>query len=315
MRRSLTVIALLAFATPASAGTGGSDVPPYNGPVTDDGGGAVYKKPTPKARKKKPKKAAKRKARPSGGPVLSSFAVRSKRIYAMGAPATVAFRIDSRRALRDVRLYLVPTGSRTPASTIKLGPLARGTDHRIRVTGTENGVLAEGTYTVRLAAKDSRGRRLRRAAGISSTASLTYLLHRFPVAGPFSWGGADARFGAGRTGHRHQGQDLSAAEGTPVVAPRGGTIKAVQYQANGGGHYVVLSASGEDRDYVFMHLVSGSIPVVKGQTVRTGQRIGQVGNTGASFGAHLHFEIWTGGGWYTGGKPVDPLPYLKAWSR
>ena len=29
---------------------------------------------------------------------------------------------------------------------------------------------------------------------------------------------------------------------------------------------------------------------------------------GRSFGAHLHFEIWTGGGWYTGGRPVDPLP-------
>ena len=160
-----------------------------------------------------------------------------------------------------MRLYLVPAGSRTPASTIKLGPLARGTNHRIRVTGTENGALAEGTYTVRVAAKDSRGRRLRRGAGISSTASLTYLHHRFPVAGPFSWGGADARFGAGRKGHRHQGQDLAAAEGTPVVAPRGGTIKTIQYQASGAGHYVVLTASGEDRDYVFMHLKTGSIPV------------------------------------------------------
>ena len=310
MRRSLAIIALLAFAPPASAGTGGVDVPPTNGPPTADGGGAVYKAP-----KKKRRKAPRAKRRASRGPVLSSFAARSTRLYLMGSPATVTFRIDGRTALRDVRLYLVPSGSRTAASTLKLGPLARGTEHRIRVTGTENGVLAEGGYTVRVAAKDARGRRLRRKAGISSTATLSFLHHRFPVAGPFSWGGPDSRFGAGRKGHRHQGQDLAASEGTPVVAPRGGTVKAVQYQASGAGHYVVLKAAGEDRDYVFMHLKTGSIPVVEGQSVRTGQRIGQVGNTGRSFGAHLHFEVWTGGGWYSGGRPMDPLPLLKAWPR
>lgn len=307
MRRTLPLIATLVFAAPASAGTGGIDVPPTNGPVTADGGGTAYKAPV----KRKPHR-ARRSAR---GPVLSSFSVRTKRLYLMGAPATVAFRIDGRSALRDVRLHLVPTGSRTPASTIKLGPLARGADHRVRVTGTENGTLPQGDYTVRVGAKDSRGRRLRRVAGISSTGVLSFAHHRFPVVGPFSWGGPDSRFGAGRKGHIHQGQDLSAAEGTPLVAPRGGTVKTVAYQASGAGHYIVLTASGEDRDYVFMHLKTGSITVTRGQTVRTGQVIGQVGNTGRSFGAHLHFEVWTGGGWFSGGKPIDPLPLLRAWPR
>ena len=321
MRRILPLILTLAFAAPASAGTGGSDVPANSGPATGDGGGAVFQTPTKKAKKKAAKKKAaakKRKLkarRAARRPVLSSFAVRSKRLYLMGSPATVTFRITGRTSLRDVRLYLVPAGSRTPASTLKLGPLARGVDHRIRVTGTENGVLAQGNYTVRVGAKDARGRRLRRAAGISSTGTLSYLHHRFPVAGPFSYGGADSRFGAKRKGHSHQGQDLAAAEGTPLVAPRGGTVKAVEYQAGGAGHYIVLTASGEDRDYVFMHLKAGSIPVVQGQTVRTGQRIAQVGNTGGSSGPHLHFEVWTGGGWYSGGKPIDPLPLLKAWPR
>ena len=122
MRRILPLIALAAFATPASAATGGIDVPPTNGPVTEDGGGAVYETPKRKAPAKKRKRAPRRRA--SRGPVLSSFAVRSKRLYLMGAPVTVAFRIDGRSALRDVRIYLVPVGSRTPASTIKLGPLA-----------------------------------------------------------------------------------------------------------------------------------------------------------------------------------------------
>ena len=312
MRRTLPLIAMLALAPPASAGTGGSDVPPTNGPATGDGGGAVFESPKKKAAAKKRKRSKRRAAR---GPVLTSFAVRSKRLYLMGSPTSVSFRIGGRTRLRDVRLYLVPIGSRTPASMLKLGPLARRTDHSIRLTGTENGVLPQGDYTVRVGAKDARGRRLRRAAGISSTGTLAFLHHRFPVAGPFSYGGADARFGAGRKGHRHQGQDLAASEGTPVVAPRGGTVKAVQYQASGAGHYVVLKAAGEDRDYVFMHLKTGSIPVVEGQSVRTGQRIGQVGNTGRSFGAHLHFEVWTGGGWYSGGRPMDPLPLLKAWPR
>ena len=137
--------------------------------------------------------------------------------------------------------------------------------------------------------------------------------HYFPIAGAFSWGGPGGRFGTPRSGHSHQGQDLTAAEGTPVVAPFSGTVQTVAYQASGAGHYVVLDGTGEDRDYVFMHLRSGSVAVIEGQRVRGGARIGEVGNTGRSFGAHLHFEIWTGAGWYSGGQPIDPLPLLRAW--
>ena len=37
------------------------------------------------------------------------------------------------------------------------------------------------------------------------------------------------------------------------------------------------------------------------------------GTTGGSTGPHLHFEIWVGG-WFAGGRPIDPLPLLQAWS-
>src|SRR4051794_15187323 len=66
--------------------------------------------------------------------------------------------------------------------------------------------------------------------------------HAFPLAGSFDWGGRDARFGAKRKGHRHQGQDLAAASGTPVVAPHAGVVEAVDYQARGAGNYVVIAS-------------------------------------------------------------------------
>ena len=75
-----------------------------------------------------------------------------------------------------------------------------------------------------------------------------------------------------------------------------------------------IDAAGEQRDYVFMHLQTDSIRVTEGQRVRTGKWIANVGNTGASFGAHLHFEIWQGA-WYGGGEPIDPYALLRRWDR
>ncbi len=137
--------------------------------------------------------------------------------------------------------------------------------------------------------------------------------HVFPIQGPYSYGGKDGQFGAKRSGHTHQGQDLAASLGTPLVSPHGGIVKTVGYQAGGAGHYLVIDGTDEERDYVFMHLLKGSILVEEGATVATGQRIADVGNSGSSTGPHLHFEIWTGKGWYTGGKPIDPLPLLRSW--
>ena len=97
-----------------------------------------------------------------------------------------------------------------------------------------------------------------------------------------------------------------------MLAPRGGIVDVVAYQAAGAGHYVVVDGEGEDADYAFMHLQAGSIAVRRGQRVLTGQRLGSVGSTGRSSGPHLHFEIWRGG-WRTGGRPVDPLPHLRRW--
>jgi murein DD-endopeptidase MepM/ murein hydrolase activator NlpD len=109
----------------------------------------------------------------------------------------------------------------------------------------------------------------------------------------------------------HQGQDVFAACGTPVVAARGGIVRWKAFQSRA-GNYLVIDGDGTDQDYAYMHLQAPAI-VEKGARVVTGQRLGNVGDTGAASGCHLHFELWTGPGWYEGGQPLDPLAVLQAW--
>jgi murein DD-endopeptidase MepM/ murein hydrolase activator NlpD len=245
-------------------------------------------------------------------PVLGAFELGSAKLFQYGGNTQVSFRVDGRAKRVKVRLYVVPAGGGKAVATLELGELSTGTTHT--ATLDPDG-LAPGRYRLRISARDRRGRAARHAKAVAAVAEFALYGHRFPLVGSFSYGGEGSRFGAPRPGHTHQGQDLSAAEGTPVVAPHGGTVEAVQYQAQGAGHYVVLDGN-DGRDYVFMHLRTDSILVREGERVRTGQQLAEVGNTGSSSGAHLHFEIWEGGGgWFDGGQPVDPLPYLKSWDR
>jgi len=134
--------------------------------------------------------------------------------------------------------------------------------------------------------------------------------HVFPVRGPHDFGGDAAGFGHDRGDHAHQGHDVFAACGTPLVAARGGTVLVERFQERA-GHYVVIDAGGPS--HVYMHL-QGPALVERGAAVATGQRIGAFGDTGVARGCHLHFELWTAPGWMRGGRAVDPLPSLRAWS-
>lgn len=139
-----------------------------------------------------------------------------------------------------------------------------------------------------------------------------YRRHRFPVRGAHDYGGAGSRFGAPRSGHTHQGQDVAAAEGTKLVAVHEGRVTARQYQAGGAGYYLVIRGK-DDTDSVYMHM-RGPATVATGEKVMAGQRIGRVGTTGSSTGPHLHFELWTPH-WYAGGRAFDPLSKLQRWDR
>ena len=133
--------------------------------------------------------------------------------------------------------------------------------------------------------------------------------HIFPIRGRHDLGQTDTNnFGGGRN---HKGQDMFAACGTRLVAARGGTVEYSGYHS-AAGNYVVVDGTGTDVDYVYMHMLKPA-PVKTGDRVATGREIGQVGETGRATGCHLHFEMWSGPGWYTGGAAFDPLPQLRAW--
>jgi murein DD-endopeptidase MepM/ murein hydrolase activator NlpD len=219
-----------------------------------------------------------------------------------GAPLTLRYRVPGAAKRVRVRVELRVAGGGAPLATLRLGK--RRTNKRLTATWTPQ--LAPGSYTVRLRAPHvSAQKRLEVQAAVSGV---------FPVQGPYTLGGADARFGAVREGHVHQGQDIAAAAGTPIVAPLAGTVTWRAYQANGAGHYVVMHGA-DGRDYVFMHMQSGSVVVVKDQAVAAGAGIGAVGFSGDADGPHLHFEIWVDGWWATkASHPIDPLPDLLAWA-
>jgi murein DD-endopeptidase MepM/ murein hydrolase activator NlpD len=302
------VVSAVAVSVPSpamAAGSGGTTAPapgsaPTGAPTGGTTPGSVPVPATPSQRKR----------RSTPRPTLELFRVSASRFYDLGSPAKVVFRIDGRSDTVRVKLQVRRDGA--VIRTLDLGDRATGRQQSIALTGREGGRLPEGTLQLRLSARDPRGRGLRATGRASATDTLGFYWHRFPIAGPFTYSGPDGEFGAGRPGHIHQGEDLLAPEGTPIVAPRGGQITTVAYQAGGAGYYVVLRPEGEDRSYVFMHLLEGSTRVQVGQQVKTGERLGDVGQTGAASGPHLHFELWEGA-WFAGGHAVDPLPELKRW--
>jgi murein DD-endopeptidase MepM/ murein hydrolase activator NlpD len=147
------------------------------------------------------------------------------------------------------------------------------------------------------------------AASAASTERFFFGDHLFPIRGRHDLGQtATNGFGGGRG---HQGQDMFARCGTRIALARGGKVQFAGYHS-AAGNYVVLDAAGTRIDHVYMHLRTA--PLVRtGERVFTGQKIGEVGDTGRATGCHLHFEMWTAPGWYEGGRPFDPLPSLKNW--
>lgn len=110
----------------------------------------------------------------------------------------------------------------------------------------------------------------------------------------------------------HNGIDLVSSSGKDlsIIAIADGKILSVvdgisgYSETNTCGNYVkILQNDGYITRY--LHMTEHSICVKQGQTVKKGDKLGLMGNTGYSFGKHLHFDV------FNGSEYVDPLPYLN----
>ena len=123
----------------------------------------------------------------------------------------------------------------------------------------------------------------------------------WPVVGLFT---VTSPFGYRSLGN-HRGIDISgaSASGSLVVAGASGTVTTAGWSTGGYGNYVIID-HGNGVETLYAHMLDNSLMVNPGDKVTKGQAIGRVGNTGYSFGAHLHFEV------RINGNRLNPAPYL-----
>jgi murein DD-endopeptidase MepM/ murein hydrolase activator NlpD len=289
---------LLGFAAGASAATGGAPTAAGGAPPPGSPSGAPAGDT------------------PSAGTLrlVSATTTPRKSFYYGYRYPRLSFSIASTQAENDLRIDVVDVAGES-VRTFFRNDVAPSSEVRIRWDGTTNEgrPAPNGRYSFQVSSQ--AGTTAARAATSSEAIDLsfTFFGYAFPVLGTHDYGGPADRFGAPRSGHTHQGQDVLAACGTPLVAARGGTVQYSGYEGNA-GNYVVIDGKGTGNDFMYAHLAQPS-PLKTGDQVRTGQPIGVVGETGDATACHLHFEIWTAPGWYQGGSPIDPLPYLEKWDR
>jgi len=106
----------------------------------------------------------------------------------------------------------------------------------------------------------------------------------------------------------HRGIDFTPGWGEPVYAMSAGEVIDIGFNGSGYGRYVYIEHEirGETYVSVYAHLTEWGVSVEEGDRVDAGQQIAEVGNTGVSTGAHLHFEIRDEQGEY-----LDPEEFFE----
>ena len=106
----------------------------------------------------------------------------------------------------------------------------------------------------------------------------------------------------------HSGIDFTPGEGVPIESIADGVVVASSVADGSWGTHVTVEHNVDGVIYrtSYAHMQSGSMTLQQGDVVERGQVIGRVGNTGQSFGAHLHFTVQTEDGTF-----INPLPWMS----
>lgn len=106
----------------------------------------------------------------------------------------------------------------------------------------------------------------------------------------------------------HNGVDFTPGSGAPIFAIADGVVSFHVEETGGLGNNVIIQHNipGQNIESLYAHMQYGSSPLNVGDPVKVGDFIGLVGDTGNSYGAHLHFEL------HIDKVPVDPFAWLQA---
>ncbi len=241
-----------------------------------------------------------------GAPAAAALPARAQGVVTGAEPAALAWRVRPRRGER-VTVRVDADADSAARVFSELWEEERGDPGARRLVASGETPAASydvvdddpgAEYVLRLQPELRRRVRWRVAFGVGPSLA-------FPVAGK------DARaiesgWGAPRDGgaRPHEGVDIMARRGTPALAAEDGVVSFVGDDRLGGRVVSIVSAARGHSLY-YAHLDAQAVHA--GQSVRTGDTVGFVGNTGNARGGptHLHFGVYTADG------AVDPLPYLE----
>jgi murein DD-endopeptidase MepM/ murein hydrolase activator NlpD len=191
--------------------------------------------------------------------------------------------------------------------SVRLAQYATGEAQELDATTAEAAAIVRDGYAVRTAAENLMAKRF---GGVESFVNnrQSDVQWPFAVAVPVTDGFGYRNSPCSGCSSMHQGTDFTPGYGAPVQAIADGVVRSVVSSDSGLGVHVVIEhlIGGDLITSTYAHMQFGSVPLWEGQAIGVGDLVGLVGNTGASTGPHLHFELRLGGT-----KAVDAYAWLQ----